>query len=118
MTPRILLAYWGEHQSFIKDELSEYEVVVSYDPMTAVANAEDKGRRFDLMLLDAEKEDSFEAVEYARDCGCEAKVIFCSKDDEVRQRVRAAEANCDAFVLLPDELGDVCLIVKALLEDL
>jgi hypothetical protein len=116
MTPRILIVTRSSYHKPLLRELAGFPTSVTADAMTAIANAKDKRRRFDLLILDAGREDSFEALDYAREIGWRPRAVFVSSIDTIPLRIKAGLAEGDAFVLVPEEMGDLALIVKSQLE--
>jgi DNA-binding response OmpR family regulator len=116
MKPRVLAAVYGDHQQALVSELLDYEVRVPLNPMDAIAASEQSGRRFDLLIFDAEMPESFEAAEYAKDLGWRSSVVFISAVDDLSLRLKAAEIGCDAFLCLSEELSQLRPIARALLE--
>jgi hypothetical protein len=86
--------------------------------MSAIHLSEVQEKRFDILVLDACRDESFEAVEYAKDLGWLAKVIFVSRVDGLGVRLKASEIRCDAFFVLPDDMRRFKLLIKAFVEDL
>jgi DNA-binding NarL/FixJ family response regulator len=118
MTPRILVAVYGDHQQAVVSELLDYAVRVPLDVMDAIAASHQRDRRFDLLVLDAEMPESYGAAEYAEHFGWAAKAIFVSTVDDLKLRLRASQIRCDAFLLLPNDLNQLKPLVTALMEDI
>jgi DNA-binding NarL/FixJ family response regulator len=116
MTPRILVAVYGDHQQALVSELLDPGVRVPLDVMDAIAASHQRDRRFDLLVLDAQMPESFAAAEYAEHFGWRSKVIFVSTVDDLELRLRASRIRCDAFLLLPNNLNQVKPLIAALLE--
>jgi hypothetical protein len=118
MNPRILVAVYGEQQVHILKELFGYRIRVPLDVMSAIHISEEQEKRFDILVLDASRDESYEAAEYAKDLGWMAKVIFVSKMDGLGLRLKASQIRCDAFFILPEDLRRFKPLVSAIAEDL
>ncbi|MBI3654097.1 MAG: response regulator [Acidobacteria bacterium] len=120
MQARILVAVYGAHRQGVVSALPDYEVRVpggQVDALDAIAAAEQRGRRFDLLVLDAGMPECLEAAEYAKDLGWRAPVIFVSTTDDLELRLKASAIRCDAFLVLPDELEQLQPLVAVLMEE-
>jgi DNA-binding NarL/FixJ family response regulator len=118
MTPRILVAYYGTHQQTVISQIQDFGIRVPLDALDCIAVCEQRGKRFDMLVLDAEMPESVEAAEYARDLGWHASVVFVSTADDLGLRLRACAARCDAFIVLPKDLSQLKPLMSALLEGL
>lgn len=116
MTPRILVAVYGDHQQAVVSELLDFGLRVPFDALDAIAASEQRGKRFNVLVLDAEMPELLEAAEYAKDLGWTGSVIFVSSVDDLKLRLRASAVRCDAFLVLPEELGQLKSLVAAILE--
>lgn len=117
MKPRILIAVYGDHQQAVVSELLAFHIRVPLDILDAIAASEQRGRRFDVLVLDAEMPESLEAAEYARDLGWSADMVFVSTVDDLKLRLRASQTRCDAFLVLPKDLNQLKPLLAALLEE-
>jgi hypothetical protein len=116
MKPRILIAVYGDHQQAIVSELLAFNIRVPTDVMEAIAGSEQRGRRFDVLVLDAGMPECYDAAEYTQDLGWQAKMSCVSAVDDLSLRLKACEIRCDAFFVLPDELQQIKPLVAALME--
>lgn len=113
---RVLVSIADSHLKAVLGELAEFMPTLTLDPMTAVARLETVSWRCHLMVLNAQREASYEALDFARDIGWQPRVIFVSMADTNELRLRAAMAQADAFLVLPDDLPSLRSLAADLLE--